>query len=52
MSWDEARILEIESSVVCRKYKESAHMVYLTALINQPSSDISPTLTSPPRHQQ
>jgi hypothetical protein len=40
--WDEARILEIESNSRYRKYKESAHMLYLTNLINQPSVDISP----------
>jgi hypothetical protein len=41
VGWDEARIWEIESSRRCRKYKESAHMTYLTNAISQPSLDIS-----------
>jgi hypothetical protein len=43
VSWNEIRILEIESNSRYRKYKESAHMVCLTNLISQPSLDISPT---------
>jgi hypothetical protein len=35
--WNEARILEIESSSRYRKYKESAHMVCLTNQISKPS---------------
>jgi hypothetical protein len=42
LAWDEARILEIESNIRHRKYKESAHMVCLTNPISQPSLDISP----------
>jgi hypothetical protein len=39
---DGARILEIESNSRYRKYKESAHMAYLTNPFTQPSLDISP----------
>jgi hypothetical protein len=34
VSWDEARILEIESNSRYRKYNESAHMACLTKLIS------------------
>jgi hypothetical protein len=42
VGWDDARILEIESSSRYRKYKESAHMACLTNPISQPSFDICP----------
>jgi hypothetical protein len=42
VGWDKARILEIESNSRYMKYKESAHMAYLTNLISQPSLDMSP----------
>jgi hypothetical protein len=42
VSWDEVRILEIESNSRYRKYKELVHMACLTNPIGQPSSDISP----------
>jgi hypothetical protein len=42
VSWNEARIWEIESNSRYRKYKESAHMACLISLVSQPSLDISP----------
>jgi hypothetical protein len=42
VGWDDARVLEIESNSRYRKYKESAHMVYVSNPISQPSLDISP----------
>jgi hypothetical protein len=42
VSWDEGRILEIESNIRYRKYKESAHMACLSNPIGKPSLDISP----------
>ncbi|PNF24633.1 hypothetical protein B7P43_G00740 [Cryptotermes secundus] len=42
VSWDEARILEVESNSRYRKYKESAHMTCSSNPISQPSLDISP----------
>jgi hypothetical protein len=41
-SWDEARILEIESDCRKSKYKVSAHMTCLTSPIRQRSLDIFP----------
>jgi hypothetical protein len=41
LSWDDARILEIESNSRSRKCKESAHTASLTNPISQPSLDIS-----------
>jgi hypothetical protein len=41
-AWDEARIFEIESNRMYRKYKESTHMTSLTNSISQSSLDISP----------
>jgi hypothetical protein len=40
--WDEARNLENESNSRYRKYKELAHMAWLTSPISQPSLDSSP----------
>jgi hypothetical protein len=42
VGWDNVRILEIESKSRYRKYKELAHMAFLTNLISQQSLDISP----------
>jgi hypothetical protein len=42
VSWDAARILEIESNGRYRKYKQSVHMVCLTNQINQLNLDITP----------
>jgi hypothetical protein len=42
VSWDEARVLEVERNTRYRKYKESAHMACSTNPISQPSLDISP----------
>jgi hypothetical protein len=42
LGWDEAQILNIESNRRHRKYRESAHMAYLTHSVSQPSLDISP----------
>jgi hypothetical protein len=42
VSWDNARISGIESSGRYRKYKESAHMAFLTNPISQPNLVISP----------
>jgi hypothetical protein len=39
--WDEVRNLDVESNSRYRKYKESAHMAFLTNPISQPSLDIS-----------
>jgi hypothetical protein len=39
--WYDARILEIESNNIYRKFKEFAHMACLTNPISQPSLDIS-----------
>jgi hypothetical protein len=57
VGWDDARILEIESNSRYRKYKELAHMTFLTNPISQPSLDISPTLipssvTRSPTHRE
>jgi hypothetical protein len=43
----EARTLEIESNRRYMKYKESAHMAYLTNPISLSSLDISPMWISP-----
>jgi hypothetical protein len=48
VGWDDARILEIESISRYRKYKESAHMAYLT---NQPTQFGHFFYLDPP-HQQ
>jgi hypothetical protein len=42
VSWDEARVLEVESNSRYRKYKESAHLACSTNPISQPILDISP----------
>jgi hypothetical protein len=42
VGWNEDRILEIESNIRYRKYKESIHMACSTNPINQISLDISP----------
>jgi hypothetical protein len=42
VGWDDARVLEIESNSMYRKYKESDHMACLTNPISQSSLDISP----------
>jgi hypothetical protein len=42
ISWDEARVLEVESNSRYRKYKESAHMACSTNPTSQPSLGISP----------
>jgi hypothetical protein len=42
VGWDDARIMDIESNSRCRKYKESAHMAFLTNPISQSSVDTSP----------
>jgi hypothetical protein len=42
VSWDEARILEIENNSTHRKQKESAHMACSTNSISQPSLETSP----------
>jgi hypothetical protein len=39
---DETRILEIESNSRYRKYKELAHMAFLTKSISQSTLEISP----------
>jgi hypothetical protein len=44
VSWDEARILEIESNSRHKKYKVPAHMACSTNPISQPSLKISPIL--------
>jgi hypothetical protein len=43
--WNEAKVLQIESNITYRKYKESAHMSLLDHPINQPTLDISPIWT-------
>jgi hypothetical protein len=45
MIWDKAIILETETNIRYRKYKELAHMACLTNPISQPSLDSSPILT-------
>jgi hypothetical protein len=47
VGWGEAKILEIERNSRYRKYEESAYMVCLTNLINQPSLDSSPIWIPP-----
>jgi hypothetical protein len=42
VSWDKARVLEVEHNTRYKKYKESAHMACSTKPISQPSLDISP----------
>jgi hypothetical protein len=44
VSWDKARVLEVEHNTRYRKYKVSAHMACSTNPISQPSLDISPIL--------
>ncbi|PNF42699.1 hypothetical protein B7P43_G14177 [Cryptotermes secundus] len=42
VGWDEAKILDIESHIRYRKYKEAAHMACSANPISQPSLDFSP----------
>jgi hypothetical protein len=42
VSWDEARVFEVERNSRYRKYKESAHMACSTNPISQASLNISP----------
>jgi hypothetical protein len=42
ISWNEAKILQIEFNSRQRKYKESAHMVYIENPISQPSLEFPP----------
>jgi hypothetical protein len=43
--WKEAKVLQIESSYIWRKYKESAHIMCSTQPISQSSLEISPIWT-------
>jgi hypothetical protein len=40
--WKEASAVQIETNSICRKYREAAHMAYITNPISHPSLEISP----------
>jgi hypothetical protein len=44
--WKEATVLQVESNIIWRKYKEAAHMAVATEPISQPSLEISPIWTT------
>jgi hypothetical protein len=41
VDWKNARVLQVKSNIILRKYKESAHMTCSTELISQPSLEMS-----------
>jgi hypothetical protein len=42
IQWKEAKAVHIEANIICRKYKEAAHMACNTNPISQLSLEISP----------